>query len=74
MNKYEKEYQVMYAKGFESDLLKELVERATPKKTKCDTPFHDIPKCPNCNNELYYRYNQPHCDSCGQALKWTDKE
>ena len=64
------------------DVLKELIDRATPKKVKVVPSdrlrFDGL--CPNCDRPLFdgsdmffkeKRYQ--FCDYCGQALDWSDK-
>lgn len=60
-------------------LLKELVEKATPKKVKYSyfksqlSNYH----CPNCGEAQGLYVNKRwrnFCDHCGQALDWSVKE
>lgn len=52
--------------------LKELVDKATPKK-----PYHGVwgYRCPTCNShQVYdYEYNNEfnYCSGCGQKLEWS---
>lgn len=57
------------------DVLKELVDKATPKKVEKN--IEDVSYCPNCKvvvankniiNDLNY------CHYCGKALDWSDEE
>ena len=53
-------------------VIRELVERATPKKP-FKYPMVSLGKivCPNCNKDLQYT-RQNNCDDCGQALDWSE--
>ena len=56
---------------------KELVDKATPKKPVKNQYGHDA--CPNCGWIVYDTWNGdqrfiPHCENCGQALKWDEEE
>lgn len=70
-------------------LLKELVEKATPKKVKKSKPLeHDVTigkaifckgttfltKCPNCDAWLNPLYHKQYCGKCGQALDWGEND
>lgn len=73
--------------GLSLNRLKELVERATPKKIiiKCviDRAYYRCPVCrklilddemaSNMSKELLKKDNA-YCPSCGQALDWSDKK
>lgn len=91
MNKYQRALKVLSAseqqawkEGYDvydlqeaKDLLKELVERATPKKPTKDQYSYDY--CPNCGWLVYDSWNgdqrfMPNCENCGQALKWDEEE
>lgn len=64
------------------DTLRELVERATPKKPEIKELIRkdnyrdgtNIPRydwwCPNCNLEHMSGNDFKYCPSCGQALDW----
>ena len=57
-------------------LLKELVERATPKKitqTDKNVEYYIEYRCPNCESGVEYN-EQQFCDVCGQALDWGDTD
>ena len=74
MNKYEKAYNLLKKyTGYESDCIKELVERATPKKILyCNDNVHYF-DCPNCNTSISYNgdvKDHKYCLNCGQALNW----
>lgn len=64
--------------GDEVDILQELVDKATPKKTSCSKPFNiphlniDITfgKCPTCGSSLAGQ--QAYCTKCGQAIDWIE--
>jgi hypothetical protein len=59
--------------GVSLDRLKELVERATPKK-----PTEILLRCPNCNHKVGFNYyvdkHVDYCPTCGQALDWGEEE
>ena len=82
MNKYEKAYsELSLSSLYTADihkqllLLKELVERATPKKpinTKYSTKYEcEISFCPDCNDVVFEEDN--YCIECGKPLDWSDK-
>lgn len=58
--------------------LKELVDKATPKKPIinhiCNEIEGDIDYgvCPICERPLGYAFN--YCEDCGQALDWSDED
>lgn len=68
------------------DTLRELVERATPKKQEIKELIRkdnyrdgtNIPRydwwCPNCNLEHMSGNDFKYCPSCGQALDWSEEE
>lgn len=68
------------------DTLRELVERATPKKPEIKELIRkdnyrdgtNIPRydwwCPNCNLEHMSGNDFKYCPSCGQALDWSEDE
>ena len=78
MNKYEKAFKEITRFHSEKahqqtshSLLKELVERATPKKVikKWETDY----RCPICNEMIVEHVAKvKYCEDCGQALDWTD--
>lgn len=55
-------------------ILRELVEKATPKKPKKHiTPYNYIEfECPNCNTVTHTNFIRPYCGECGQALDWGE--
>lgn len=59
------------------EVLKELVERATPKKPikhdKPDPKYRTLYSCPNCG-VIYLSLHGDYCFHCGQALKWDEEE
>jgi transcription initiation factor IIE alpha subunit len=57
------------------DILQELVDKATPKKTiRFIDKFYVSPyKCPVCKTIPHTVY-QKYCDECGQALDWSDED
>ena len=61
------------------ELIKELVDKATPKKPNMENQHYIC--CPNCTSdeiEFYdYDHNEvklKHCNRCGQAIDWSDDE
>ena len=64
------------------NILKELVDKATPKKlkSKTDKDGRLLWVCPNCG-DVYMKFwsdvetisCRKHCDECGQSLDWSDK-
>jgi len=85
MNKYEQAYDDCASGRFGSshwDLIKQLVERATPKKTgnryysmhEATYPEKNgwYPYCIKCKKELTGK--NEYCPNCGQALKWSEEE
>ena len=66
MNKYEKEFAMVQTEyKFDLPLLKELVERATPKKLiHCENS--DTYECDDCGRKIGGEFN--FCPHCGQAL------
>lgn len=58
-------------------ILKELVERATPKKPikseEQDIRYVTKYECPNCHQYFTGRISK-YCYHCGQALKWEEEE
>lgn len=93
MNKYEEAYKRMefVINGFtrhtamelHKDIppLKELVEKATPKKpieqrtwTYDEIPYTAL--CPNCKENLGYESKRlyKHYPTCGQALDWSEED
>jgi len=76
MNKYEKAIQLCIDRAFGSkhwDLMRELVERATPKKVVYDET-NDMDICCNCGGNVYHHQHTNNCGDCGQALDWGDEE
>jgi PHP family Zn ribbon phosphoesterase len=55
------------------DVLKELVEKETPKKVNYETyyeEYYTYEYCPNCHMDYdLYEYLK-YCPNCGQRLKW----
>lgn len=74
MNKYEKAFNhlrehVSFDTVDEMIDIKELVERATPKKIEYVVGLYGKEKhCPNCDTEVLNFAN--YCHLCGQALGW----
>ena len=64
------------------DGLKELVEKATPKKPNYEADgydengelIYDTWICPNCDKKYEVDYDEyDHCPNCGQAIDWRDE-
>lgn len=74
MNKYEKAFNHLREHAFDTvdgmiDI-KELVERATPKKARIQLDAYiERAFCPECGCELVSRISN-YCRFCGQALDW----
>lgn len=69
-----------YDKNFA--LIKELVDKATPKKPfyeadgydKNGELIYDTWICPNCNHYYEVDYDDyDYCPNCGQPIDWSDK-
>jgi len=74
MNKYEEAWKnVSMMVGKSMSDLKELVERATPKKVVYDET-NDMDICCNCGGNVYHHQHTNNCGDCGQALDWGDEE
>lgn len=91
MNKYQRALKVLSAseqqawkEGYDvydlqeaKDLLKELVDKATPKKPITgedqDVRYASIYECPNCH-KMFLGTGTNYCYRCGQALKWDEEE
>lgn len=96
MNKYERALEILSAseqqawkEGYDvydlqevKDLLKELVEKATPKKPtfseeKYEGIFNDrvqLLVCPICKRRMRYFNRVRYCPFCGQALSWDEEK
>lgn len=88
MNKYQEAFisiednKYQYGTDEQWDLLKELVEKATPKKPEIKELIRkdnyrdgtNIPRfdwwCPNCHLEHISGNDINYCPTCGQALDW----
>ena len=62
-----------------TNVLAELVEKATPKKYAERVEFVDEVKwmhesCPNCKEIIDEFGYYPYCPNCGQALDWSEEE
>ena len=60
------------------DILKELVDKATPKKYELKSEMVDGVKwthaiCPNCKEVIDEFEYYPYCPNCGQAVDWSDE-
>ena len=66
------------------EVLKELVEKETPKKIQFNVPQQPFLRkkygknarydgiCPNCHKSVYPGYK--YCTNCGQKLRWEDEK
>lgn len=63
-------------------VLKELVDKATPKKPNYEADgydengelIYDTWICPNCDKKYEVDYDEyDHCPNCGQAIDWSDE-
>ena len=78
MNKYQEALDTLTkSAGFTSEILRELVDKATPKKAIKDEPskikYVQTYKCPNCKGGVSGEISR-YCYHCGQALDWSDEE
>ena len=75
MNKYQKALDDLDVPFESYKLLKELVEKATPKKPIKETGRWDLIfyKCPTCSKNLGWSYDSKakYCDDCGQRIDWS---
>jgi hypothetical protein len=64
------------------DVLKELVDKAVPKKSDYEADgydengelIYDTWICPNCDKKYEVDYDEyDHCPNCGQAIDWSDE-
>ena len=60
------------------DILKELVDKAAPKKYELKSEMVDGVKwthaiCPNCKEVIDEFEYYPYCPNCGQAVDWSDE-
>lgn len=53
------------------NLLKALVERATPKKPIQKAAGRTV--CPNCERSIAREVSPRYCSVCGQRLDWSEK-
>lgn len=63
----------------QEEILKELVDRATPKKPIEYPSFASGYKCPNCESNIVLHGSHkicptPCCSWCGQALDWSEED
>ena len=64
----------------ELNLLKELVNKATPKKVIVKKSqlgygiWRESRYCPNCQSNLTYKFGYRYCHKCGQALDWSGED
>lgn len=83
MNKYQEAYENIKnecAKYHNFDIiddfitLNELVDKATPKKTKNRTTWNA--RCPSCDELFVFCEDRkrPYCQYCGQALDWSEND
>jgi hypothetical protein len=69
MNKYEEVLLDITVLPYQFKILKELVERATPKKVIYENNDSGIGECPNCRERIF---TPDFCPNCGQALDWSE--
>lgn len=87
MNKYQKAFEKVKEACASFDTvdelitLKELVDKATPKKpiVKYDNFGDGTLCCPNCNQSIVNvwskrKYRPKYCHYCGQALDWSEED
>lgn len=53
-------------------LLKELVDKATPKKPIQKAAGRKV--CPNCERSTVREVSPRYCSLCGQRIDWSDNE
>ena len=53
------------------NLLKELVEKATPKKPIQKAAGRTV--CPNCERSIAREVSPRYCSVCGQRLDWSEE-
>ena len=75
MNKYEKAFNHLgehasFDTVDEMIDIKELVEKATPKKLLYSEEYISFSHCPNCKKVVPIRGD--YCPRCGQALDWSE--
>ena len=74
MNKYQEALNNCvnrWAPAADWNLLKALVEKATPKK-----PIHKAAGrtvCPNCERSIVREISPQYCSICGQRLDWSEE-
>lgn len=81
MSKYQKSYKVIetfvrensehhegsYQEQYHLDLIRELVDRSTPKKPK---GYSNGNTCGKCDYQVQTFGNRNYCANCGQATDW----
>lgn len=84
MNKYEKAFNHLREHASFDTVdeiidIKELVEKATPKKIIYDKGYNGerLFFCPNCNKSMpkssfFNQYRYPYCPYCGQSVDWSE--
>ena len=77
MNKYQQAYQNIQVdlptNNKDILVLRELVEKATPKKIEIEKG-KQLEKCPNCGKYVYFSTWSYYCQRCGQRLDWSKED
>lgn len=74
MNKYQEALNNCvnrWAPSKDWNLLKELVEKATPKKPIQKAAGRKV--CPNCERSIVREISPRYCSICGQRLDWSEE-
>lgn len=74
MNKYQEALNNCvnrWAPAADWNLLKSLVEKATPKKPIQKAAGRTV--CPNCERSIAREVSPRYCSVCGQRLDWSEK-
>lgn len=74
MNKYQEALNNCvnrWAPAADWNLLKALVEKATPKKPIQKAAGRTV--CPNCERSIAREVSPRYCSVCGQRLDWSEK-
>jgi len=57
-----------------TDLIKELIDKQTPKKPLHQHELKQFGNCPVCMASVNQRINKGFCGACGKALTWSGEE
>lgn len=74
MNKYQQALNNCvnrWAPSKDWNLLKDLVEKATPKKPIQKAAGRKV--CPNCERSIAREVSPRYCNICGQRLDWSEE-